>query len=359
VQPLRLGLVIGQLAAGGAEGQLWLLCRGLDRAVARPIVYCLSDRTEPYGPLIERAGVRLRIIMGGQLTRVRKLRQWLERDGIDVVHAWLFIANAYAWLANRGAGRPLVTSARNCKRQGRALDWLNRRAFAASDAIVANSSRVAQYIEGEYGAPQPRIRVISNGIDIERFHPRGVGDGEVGGPIVAAGRLVEQKNHALFLRAAADLARVVPEAQFVIVGDGPLRGALEAQARQLGIADRVQFTGERRDIDALLRAGSMLWLTSRWEGMPNIVLEAMASGLPVIATDVGGTRELIRSGVDGFVVALGDPHPFVDHSRTLLAQPELRRRFAVAARARAEEFSTARMVSALSELYADVLSRNR
>jgi glycosyltransferase involved in cell wall biosynthesis len=351
---VRVGLVIGQLSAGGAEGQLWLLCKGLDHAVARPIVYCLSDRTEPYGSLVEAAGVPLRIITGGQLTRLRKLRQWLHSDRLDVVHAWLFIANAYAWLANCGAGRPLVTSARNCKRQGRALDWLNRRALAASDAIVANSSQVAQYIQGEYGAPQPRIRVISNGIDTERFHPRDVGDGEVAGPIVAVGRLVEQKNHALFLRAAADLARLVPKAQFVIAGDGPLRGALEAQARQLGIADRVQFTGERRDIETLLRAGSILWQTT----IANKLFDYMASGLPVIATDVGGTRELVRSGVDGFVVSEDDAAAFVRHSQELL-QPGTRLQFAAAARARAEEFSVARMVKALSELYEDVLGRSR
>jgi glycosyltransferase involved in cell wall biosynthesis len=357
VQPLRLGLVIGQLTAGGAEGQLVLLCRGLDRAVATPIVYCLSDYTEPYGSLVEAAGVPLRIIMGGRLARVRKLRQWLQSDDIDVIHAWLFIANAYAWLANRGVGRPLVTSARNCKRQGRVLDWLNRSAFAASNAIAANSLQVAKYIQGEYGAPQRRIRVIPNGIDTERFHPRDVGDGRVAGPIVAAGRLVEQKNHALFLRAAADLVRLVPEAQFLIAGDGPLRGALEAQARQLGIADRVEFTGERRDIDAVLRSGSILWLTSRWEGMPNIVLEAMASGLPVIATDVGGTRELVRSGVDGFVVPEDDAAAFVRHSQELL-QPVTWLQFAAAARARAEEFSAARMLKALSELYEDVLGRS-
>ena len=354
----KVALVIGQLTAGGAEGQVAVLCRGLrDSGRFAPIVYCLSERTEPYGPLIEAAGVPLRAIGGGRLARLRRLRQWLDADRVDVVHAWLLIANAYAWLANRGTDRPLVTSARNCKRQGRALDWLNRRAFAASDAIVTNSLQVAEYIACEYGAPRHRIRIIPNGIDTERFHPRDGGAAEDAGPIVAAGRLVEQKNHALFLRAAAGLARLVPEAQFVIAGDGPLRGGLEEQARQMGIADRVQFTGERRDIDVLLRAGSILWLTSRWEGMPNIVLEAMASGLPVIATDVGGTRELIRSGVDGFVVPEGDAGGFVRHSQELL-QPAIRRLFAAAARARAEEFSTARMVSALSQLYDDTLGRN-
>jgi glycosyltransferase involved in cell wall biosynthesis len=353
---MRLGLIIGQLTAGGAEGQLLLLCRGLDRVVATPIVYCLSDRTEPYGAMIEAAGVPLRIVSGGRLTRVRKLRQWLQSDRIDVVHAWLFIANAYAWLANRGADRPLVTSARNCKRQGRALGWLNRRAFAASDAIVTNSLQVAEYIEREYGAPRRRIRVIYNGIDSERFHP-----GERNGPrdpglIVAIGRLVEQKNHALFLKAAARLAQDVNTARFMIVGDGPLRPVLETQARSLGIADRVTFTGERRDVETILRSASLFWLTSRWEGMPNVVLEAMASGVPAIATDVGGTRELIRSGVDGFVVPEGDIESFVARSRDLLRDEGRWRQYAAAARARAEDSSSARMVAAMSQLYEETLN---
>jgi glycosyltransferase involved in cell wall biosynthesis len=353
---MRLGLVIGQLTAGGAEGQLLLLCRGLDRALATPIVYCLSDRTEPYGPLIEAAGVPLRIISGGRLIRVLKLRQWLHSDRIDVVHAWLFIANAYAWLANRGAGRPLVTSARNCKRQGRTLGWLNRRAFAASEAIVANSLQVAEYIEHEYEAPRSRIRVIYNGIDSERFHPGERNGARDPGLIVGIGRLVEQKNHALFLKAAARLAQDLNTARFVIVGDGPLRPALEMQARSLGIADRVTFTGERRDVEAVLRSASLFWLTSRWEGMPNVVLEAMASGVPAIATDVGGTRELIRSGVDGFVVPEGDIESFVARSRELLRDEARWRQFAAAARARAEDSCSARMVAAMSQLYEETLN---
>jgi glycosyltransferase involved in cell wall biosynthesis len=353
---MRLGLVIGQLTTGGAEGQLWLLCRGLDRATISPIVYCLSDQIEPYGPLLRSAGVPLRIISGRRLARLQKLRRWLDADRVDVVHAWLFVANAYAWLANLGMGRPLVTSARNCKWQGRALGWLNRRAFAASDAIVTNSLQVADYIEREYRAPRHRIRVIYNGIDSERFHPGERSGARDPGLIVAIGRLVEQKNHALFLKAAARLAQDLNTARFVIVGDGPLRPALEIQARSLGIADRVTFIGERRDVEAVLRSASLFWLTSRWEGMPNVVLEAMASGVPAIATDVGGTRELIRSGVDGFVVPEGEIEPFVALSRDLLRDEARWSRFAAAARARAEHSSSARMVAAMSQLYEEALN---
>jgi len=357
--PIRLGLVIGQLTAGGAEGQLELLCRELDRAAVVPTVYCLSEQTKPHGVRIGATGTPLRCIGGARLTRAVRLRHSLEADRIELVHAWLYIANAYAWMANRGPQRPMITSARNCKVQGRISQLANILAFRSSRAIVANSHDVSSYIVRHYRAPRDRIRVIPNGIDVERFHPRESGATQSVGPIVTAGRLVEQKNHDLFLRAAAELARGVPEAQFLIAGEGPLRGALERQARDLGIADRVQFAGERHDVDVLLRTGSILWLTSRWEGMPNIVLEGMASGLPVIATDVGGARELIRSGVAGFVVADGDAGAFVRHSRDLLLQPAMRQRFAAAARARAEEFSSAAMVRALSELYEEVLGRSR
>jgi glycosyltransferase involved in cell wall biosynthesis len=167
--PLRLGLVIGQLTAGGAEGQLRLLCEAFDRQRIAPSVYCLSSQTEPYGAVLERAQVPVRVIAGSGARRILQLRRHLAADRIELVHAWLFIANAFAWLAGR---RPLVTSARNCKRSGWLLDALNRRAFHASRAIIVNSAEVQRYIEREYGAATDRITVIHNAIDLDRFRPR-------------------------------------------------------------------------------------------------------------------------------------------------------------------------------------------
>jgi glycosyltransferase involved in cell wall biosynthesis len=231
-------------------------------------------------------------------------------------------------------------------------------AFRSSRAIVANSQEVAAYIVRHYWAPRTPIRVIYNAVDTEYFRPYRPGESWRGpGPIVSIGRLVPQKNHALFLEAAGLLARTWPEAEFMIVGDGPLRPALEAQGRALGLSGRLSFTGERDDIDAILRAASLFWLTSRWEGMPNVVLEAMASGVPVITTDVAGVRELLRPGIDGFIVASGESGGFVEHSRDLLRDAGLRQRFCTAARARAEEFSTARMVNAFAQLYDELLGR--
>lgn len=333
-----------------------MLCRELDRRAIAPVVYCLSEHTRPYGPLIEAAGVSVRVISGSRLARVRALREWLARDRIEVVHAWLFIANAFAWLANRRAHRPLLTSARNCKRQGRLLDSLNRRAFAASDVIVANSQEVACYIAREYGAAPERTTVVYNAIDTSRFTPDALPHTDK--PCVAmVARLVPQKQPLLFVAAAAAVRAQVPHVRFMLIGDGPLRGEVEAAVAAAGLRECCALMHERHDVPELLRQADVFWLTSQWEGLPNVVLEAMASGLPVIVTDVGGARELVRPGEDGFLIHAGDRDALVAHSVDLLTNAAKRERFAHAARARAQQFAPPQMVAAMQSLYARVLER--
>ncbi|HUI26292.1 MAG TPA: glycosyltransferase, partial [Candidatus Kryptonia bacterium] len=294
--------------------------------------------------------VPVRIIGGSRSARVRTLRRQLATDQIDVVHAWLFIANAYAWLATRGTGRPLVTSARNCKRQGWLLDTLNRRAFAASAAIVVNSQEVARYIGDAYRAPSDRTMVIYNAIDTDRFHPATpVRNDEP--CVVMIGRLVPQKNPSLFVAAAARLRQQLPSVRFRIIGAGPLRAKVEAEIAAAGLRGCCEVLGERHDVPELLRAADLLWLTSDWEGLPNVVLEAMASGVPLVATDVGGTRELVRDGEGGFVIPAGDRDALVARSLSLLRDGEVRYRFGVAARKRAEAFAPERMADAMRTVY--------
>ena len=356
-EAVRVGLIIGQLTVGGAEGQLREMVRHLEPRFS-PTVYCLGGAGTAGQADFERAGVRVRMVGRHGMARAWRLAQLLRKDRIDLVHSWLFIANGYAWGAKLcGARAPLITSARNCKVQGATSRVVNALAFRSSRAIVVNSEDVAAYIAREYRAPRARIRVIHNGVDVDRFRPADRPGAGGRGSIVTVGRLVVQKDHDLFLRAAARLVQIEPETRFTIVGDGPLRSTLEDQARQLGISDRVTFAGERSDVEQILRGASLFWLTSRWEGMPNVVLEAMASGVPVIATDVGGTRELVRSGTDGFVVPAGEADAFVRHACALLADPALRQRCATAARSRAEEFSIPRMVHAVTQLYQEVLGQ--
>jgi glycosyltransferase involved in cell wall biosynthesis len=351
---LRVGLVIGQLSAGGAEGQLRLLCEGFDRRIVAPTVYCLSAATEPYGPLLKRAGVPLRVISGTALGRAVRLRRHLAADRIALAHAWLFIANALAWAAG---GPALVTSARNCKRSGRVLDAFNRQAFRGSRAIIVNSSQVQGYIEREYGAPRDRIAVVYNAIDLARFRPRDEPGGGATAPCIATvGRLVAQKNPLLFVAAAAALRRQLPAARFMLIGDGPLRDAVAAAVRAAGLDDCCALLGERTDVDALLRQADLFWLTSNWEGLPNAVIEAMACGLPVVSTDVGGAGELLRDGCEGFLVAAGDREALVARTLEILREPATYGRMRAAARARAEHFGVAQMVEATQAVYERALA---
>lgn len=348
---IRVGFVIGQLTIGGAEGQLLELLRHLDRHFL-PTVYCLTATAGPVVADLEQQGIRVRIIGQRGLRRAVRLGLLLRADQIDLVHSWLFIANGYAAAATLlGRTKPLITSARNCKVQGRFSRWVNTRAFGSSQAIVVNSRDVEDYIVTHYDAPRPLIEVIHNGVDIERFHPASEWDAPPAPVVTNIGRLVRQKDQELFLEAAAALHRELPAVRFLIIGDGPLRERLEQRASELGIAEQVTFAGERRDIDALLRQSSLFWLTSRWEGMPNVVLEALASGVPVVATDVGGTRALIEDGVDGHIVASGDAAAFVRCSLPLLQDEVLYERFALAARRRAEGFSPQHMAQNFEALY--------
>jgi len=269
------------------------------------------------------------------------------------VHSWLFIANTYAWAANRGR-RPLITSARNCKRQGWLHDGANRFAFRSSRRIVANSEQVGEYIVTHYGAPRARIRVIHNGIDVERFHPPAA---PPAGPplVVGVGRLVPQKDPELFVRAAAAVVATRPGTRFAFIGEGPLRPRLEEEIGRRGLGECFALPGETRDVAGALRSASLFWLTSAWEGLPNVVLEAMATGVPVIAADVGGTRELVRSGVEGHLVAAGDEGAFVRHTLAFLGDEEERRACGRRARQRALEFANERMVEAMRALYEEVL----
>jgi glycosyltransferase involved in cell wall biosynthesis len=293
----------------------------------------------------------VRVLTGHPLRRVRGLRAALAADGIDVVHAWLFIANAFAWAATRVAGPRLITTARNCKRSGGLLDVLNRRAFAASDAIVVNSRQVADYIATVYAAPPDRMTVVYNAIDLDRFQPAPAAR-PVGAPLVVmVGRLVKQKNPHLFVAAAAALRVHLPGVRFRLVGDGPLRSEIESAARAAGLGDALELAGERRDVEAVLRDADLFWLTSDWEGLPNAVLEAMASGLPVVATDVGGTAELVDAGVEGYVVDAGDRDALVARSLEILRDAERHAHMRRAARARATQFSRAAMAQATQAVY--------
>ena len=218
------------------------------------------------------------------------------------------------------------------------------------DATIANSRLVAD------ACGDPRATVIYPGIDVDRFHRQQRSD-DPRLVIGIASRLEPVKGIDTLIEAISILSRNQPSIRLEIAGKGSLRTALEDQAARLGIADNISFLGWREDIPALLRSWQIFVLPSLDEGFGIAALEAMASGLPVIASDEGGLRELIMDGVTGFLVPAGSANAIAGKLELLLDHPQLRQQMGAAGRTRAElDFSIAAMVNKSSALYAKLLS---
>ena len=318
-RPVRVALVIGQLHAGGSERQLFELARGLFGGPCEPFVYCLSETVEPFGPALRSAGIPVRIVPRRrrfELRRVRALARLLRQDRIEVINAFSQHVNFYAYLAGRLARRgALVASNRSTEpRVRRRLEQcVDTFVFRRCRRLVVNSFAGLDFTRSLYGVAAERIVVIPNGVDLKQFEPNGdpaAIRAELGIPAASpvagmVGRLSAEKRVDLFLRAAQRVASRVPESRFLVIGGGNLLEELKALAGSMGLQSRVVFTGARPDVGALLAAMDLLVLASDFEGLPNSVMEAMAAGRPVVATDLGGCRELVAPGETGLLFPAG------------------------------------------------------
>jgi glycosyltransferase involved in cell wall biosynthesis len=205
-----------------------------------------------------------------------------------------------------------------------------------------------------------RCDVIRAGVPLDRFRGR-VDDGTVRARldlpstapvVVQVGNFKPQKAPLDFVRVAARVARAVPEARFVMIGDGPLRGAAQELAAELGVADRIVFPGWWDDVAGLLAAASVSLLTSRHEGLPCAVVESLAAGVPVVATAVDGTPEAVHHGHNGLLAAPGDVVALADHVIHVLTEPVMSARLEAAAADGLDEFSTSTMIRRQEEQYA-------
>lgn len=217
-------------------------------------------------------------------------------------------------------------------------------------AVVANSDGLRDL--ARRSSPHQRVRVIPNGVDTRQFTPgRKAVDGRC--RLLFVGRLVQQKGVDTLLRAVAAAARHRPGLQLSLIGDGPQREELEQLAVALGIAHRVDFAGwfERADLPDRYRLADVFVLPSRDEGMPNVVLEAMASGLPIVASDVPGTRELVDSGVNGALFPAGDTNALAAALVELASEPGLRLRYGAASWSRAQQYDWRQVAMAYQNLF--------
>ena len=283
------------------------------------------------------------------LRALRRLPQMLTGQRFDVVHSnsqW----GSVAMLLLRGRlGHPaLLRTAHLPKEWGK--NTAGRLIFAdiifplTFNATAGVSPEVCRRLDTRLGArlSDKRMRFIPNAMDYERFAGARVDAAAVraelgipaGAPVVGTvGRLTRQKGYADLIEAAALLVARAPDVRFLIVGDGELRPELEARAEALGLAGRIVFAGARPDVERVLRAMDVFAISSLWEGLPTVVMEAMAAGVPVVATDIPGNNDLVSHGGTGWLVPVGDPRAMADRLSLALTDPA---RGAVIARARAE-----------------------
>ncbi|HUG90901.1 MAG TPA: glycosyltransferase [Planctomycetaceae bacterium] len=332
-QSVRIAFCITDLDPGGAEQALVQIVTRLDRRHWEPAVYCLA----PPGALVEplrAAGVPVTCLGARSAWNVAvlpRLARELRRFRPRLVQTFLYHANISGRIAGAMARVPRVVSGiRVAERRGRRRLWIDRWTSALVDRHVCVSRGVADYSINTGGLAAEKVAVIPNGVDVERFASARAADlTQFGIPpdcrvLLFVGRLDPQKAPEVLIDAAA-AAGVLPahrDVHLLLVGDGPERERIVERIRACPISDRVHLAGQRDDVAELLQASFALVLPSRWEGLPNAVLEAMAAGRPVVATAVEGTTELVARQSTGLLVEPGSVKDLAETLGWLLDHPD-------------------------------------
>jgi len=364
----RIFYLIGQLGIGGAERQLVHLVTQLDRSRFEPIVCSLSADTALAQDL-HAAGVDPVVLpkrMSPDITRLWRVVQVVRRHRPSLIHSYLFVANTWARTTGLLCRLPVIVSERSVQERGNRFHALIDRMLApATTLMVANSHAGGNLAVRSGRITRDRLAVVHNGISVAAFSGRSLGEGvrsEFGfgsrEPVIGiVGRLAEEKGHRMFFDAMALVARALPDVRILCVGDGPLRDSLHERVRQLGLHDRTIFTGLRSDIPAIMSALTLLVLSSLREACPNVVMEAMAAGRPVVATRVGDLEELVVHDKTGFLVPPANPDLLARRVLSLLRDRSMAERMGQCAKARVERYFTLeRMVTATQNLYSKLLS---
>lgn len=364
--PIPVAFCITELDRGGAELAMTQLVLGLDRTEWLPRVYCLGPQSY-FAEVIRSGGVNVECFNAAGMTTLPRvliqLTMAFRRFRPALLQTFLFHGNLIGRLAGRLARVPrIVSGIRVADRHNHWHGHLDRFTNALVDHNVCVSDGVAEFAISHSGLNAQKISVIPNGVDFNRFAAAepanlqqfGIPNGAT--TLITVGRLEEQKGIDILLRAASVVLTNSPSTHFLIVGDGPDRQDLQSLAKRLGIANSVHFVGARDDVPGLLAASTVFVLPSRWEGMPNALLEAMSAGLPVIATAAEGSRDLVHTGRTGMLVTPGLWDELAKVIQQTLGQMPAAKKMAISAQSLVNECYTTEIVStAYGNLYRRLL----
>lgn len=382
---IRLLKVVTNFSSGGTEGQVHKLSQALDHNLIDLQFVCLKK----YGPYLEdlkAAGIPVQEFPIGSFyqlrtyTQIWRLAMFMRRERIQICHSYNFYSNLIAVPAARLAGVPVVlTSIRDrgiylSNMQQRVQRWTCR----FSDRILVNADAIRSWL-CDQGVPEAKIDIQKNGIDMRPYEEAVESSGmreELGIPadarlVIMLARLNPQKGIDEFLHAVQQIRERHRDVYFLVVGeklgfkngeifrDSDYHDHLQHLSEKLGIDDVVRFTGHRTDVADLLTQSTLSVLPSYSEGLSNSLIESMAAGLPLVATDVGGNPELVKHGVNGLLVPVRDVSALVAAINAILDDPSLAGRFGKASfRLCNEQFSMAKMVAETQSIYQRELQKH-
>lgn len=358
---IRVAHLVGSLQYGGAENQVVQLLNGLNSFRIEKYLITFNDVETGNSRALEPEIKHLKVKLSrwGQIGCIFRLYRLLKLLKIDVVQAHMFHASLYVAIAARLAGVPVVVTTEHGKNLWK--KWIHHFIekwiiSPLSSMRVAVSKDIRQIRVESGNVPKDKITVITNCVEIPENIRRYAGRKKV--RIGTVGRLVPAKNYGALITAFKKLMEDGLNTELIFVGDGPERLKLESMVRDLGITVHVTFAGYQDNVNAFLREFDIFALSSIREGIPVAMLEAMAMGVPVVATKVGGIPEVIQNNVDGLLVDSRNPEMIAHALKKLMEDTSLRNRIAKAGRRKmARLFSREAICRQYEQLYLELLGR--
>ena len=372
--PIRIFFLLDSFMIGGTETQAVELARRLDPSRYHVTIGCLRRE----GPLLDRlknTSVEImEVNLGGGidspsgLLGIAKLARYLRRNKIQILHAHDLWSNIVGMAAAMLARTPVtITSQRDLSHDAwygtykrKVLRFCQRR----SSLLLTNAKAIRDGLIEQDHLPPDEVCVVYNGVDLDRFNiladrsqmfPGSEGNKLI---VLVGNMITEVKGHAVLIAAAQEVVKAYPKTQFVLVGEGARRPAFEKQAKDLGLESNFLFLGRRNDVPAILTSCSIAVLPSLAEGLPNAVLEYLAAGLPVVATGLGGSLEIIEDGKTGLLVPPQDPQALAAALIKLLSDEAFTARIAAAGYDYVKQnFSFERLLAEMDELYVKQLKQ--
>lgn len=370
---LRVAHLIYSKMVGGSEMVAANICSHLDRTRFEPLVFFLYDKPGTMDEVLAGMGIPSYEIGFGRFTKWLKRLQLpglLRKYNVDILHIHhVPLYSAIETSLHRAGLRGVIVTEHACFSISNSL-FLQEKArtmVERVDGVTVISGKLKNYFVDSLRVDGNRIRVIPNGVDTEVFSPRqGALDGylladlQLSRPVLlTVGRLAEAKDHLNLLEAAALLRQRRKEFSVLVVGDGELRGRLEEMRDSLGLSRQVVFAGTRSDVSAILRSCDIFVLPSKREGLPMVVLEAMASGVPVVATTAGGIDEVITDQKNGLLVPTENPESLAQALESLLDDSATARRLGNSGRETAVRLYSLKKIAAQYALLYDTVAAGK